>query len=147
MTLSDIASIVETFGLPFTFAILAMLVFYRLIDTGIADHNRSGKITEANNDELLRLRLRNTELVDRQFELERKYTECKENLADVRGKYKLLENQNNSAVENFLDDTKDFDRELRVALKKVDEQAKEIRKKDEKIAEQEIIIARLQAPE
>jgi hypothetical protein len=146
MTLSELGTLIETIGLPTTFAVIAILIFYRLIDTGIADHNRSGKITEDNNKELVRLRERNTELVNRAFELEKKYTNCKEDLATERGRLLLLEQQKQYAVEEYLDDTKNFDRDLRFALQKVAEQETALKEKDRLLAEKDNLIKLLQSP-
>lgn len=94
MTLPDWLTWIERIGLPTAFAAGTLWVLFLLIRftiRGIRDR----------------------------LALEKKYTECREELAEVKGQYYLLTSQAEMAVDAFLDDTQNYDHEVHVLKQQI----------------------------
>lgn len=105
MTPEQISQAIETLGLPTFFTMLAAYVFIKLVNVGFADHAQAQELAIENHKELVSLRKQNAILVIAKDRLERKYTQCREELKELQGASGLSDYIKQDAINDLLDDT------------------------------------------
>lgn len=137
MNPAELADIVDRLGVVGAVVLVLLAVFWLWANVSVNSQERAGRMSEAEQAELIQLRKDYKALADDKFLLEQKFTACREELAHKKGQYELLEAKNQSAVDKFLDDTQDLDREMLLLRM-------QIKDKDALIANKDTLIALLE---
>lgn len=122
------ADLVNRVGIISVVVLVLLAMMFLWARTTANSQERHGRMSEENQAELVQLRKDYKKVVEDKFILEQKYTTCQEALARMEGRYDLLDSKNQTAVEKFLDDTQDLDREmlmLRVTIKTLESNLKD----------------------
>lgn len=132
--IQSLITIAKDVGFPFLAGVFALVIIYMMVKSTVKKADSQTDMGLSAHKELIRLREHEQGIVEDRLELERKFTECREALAKANGYIALIESKQQTAVQDFLDDTHNFDREL-------DMKDKEILRLTGKLADIEAIVA------
>lgn len=138
-----IITAVNELGFPLIVGIVALIIVLRLTNAYFNREGSSLKMVESSHQELITLRASEARIIQERHELEKKYTACREEVIELRNQLIFEQSKREDAVEGFLDDTQNFDKELGRLEKQVLKLTGELTEKDAIIAERDATIKKL----
>lgn len=121
--LEALTALIERIGLIGLVVLAIVIIMILWAKTASNSQNTLNTMSQNSLTELVQLRKDYKEVVNSKFLLEKEYTICRDEGAGWRSRYEVLESKNQAAVDKFLDDSQDYDREmiyLRLELKDKD---------------------------
>lgn len=141
-------TVAKDVGFPLLSGVFALIIMLMLARSYFKKADSTTDMGLSAHKEMIRLREHELGVIDDRLELEKKYTACEKERTRLEGYILLIESKQQTAVEEYLDDTHNFNKDLDIKDKellkltgKLADAETKIAAKDEVIAAQNTTIA------
>lgn len=133
---------IKELGFPVMVGIVALFIVIKVINSYFKREDSTVDLNESTHTELFELRKQVDKAIGERILLEKDFAACDKERQRLTDYISLLENKQQNAVENYLDDTKNFGQELDMKDREILKLTGEITKRDAIILQRDELIAK-----